>query len=111
MLFRHPQLFDQRHAGPAAVAKNPVVILQALVSGSDRVADAVAAPDPALEELIAAAQVGVVARFDIKGGFGRSQKSKAGMGNGEGEGSTGRDALRPDSSGPRSRDHAENVLD
>jgi hypothetical protein len=65
----------------------------------------------ALEEWIAAAQVGVVARFDIKGGFGRSQKSKAGMGNGEGEGSTGRDALRPDSSGPRSRDHAENVLD
>jgi hypothetical protein len=64
----------------------------------------------AFEELIADAQVGVVARFDVRGGCGRSQKSKAEMGNDDGEGSTGRETLRPDISGLRPLGRAETVL-
>lgn len=62
-----PEFLDVRHRSPVTVVEGPEVILQGLVSRSDRIADAVSAPDPAFHLRIAAAQVAAMVRVDLEG--------------------------------------------
>ena len=93
MVFGYRKFFDQRHTGPATTAQDSIVIIQGLMPRSDGVTHAIATPNPALQELVAAAKVSVICRFDIEGGLGRPQKGKAGMGHGKNKGSTGPQGL------------------